>query len=139
MPFAIESENEILSGQANRPEAGILTHENDTAEEALWGNDEAEWSKWSTAVPYMTLKEYNLKQIQEMVGARTKKAFEKVMGTTTPPPNDDMLGMFYTTHGGAKYFKRRNYQYLKEKTTPEDIRNYYENRLWETKETNEHI
>lgn len=102
--------------------------------EHLWGGEEWEWVNWRNAHRDMNASAYNLKQIQEAVGIKTREAF--MAEEHREPENDDELMQFFVNKGGARWIKRKLFQYRSD--IPEaDIVRYYEDRAWETRETND--
>jgi hypothetical protein len=70
-----------------------------------------------------------------MVGMKTREAFKAE--NHRDPEDDNELLMFFVSKGGARWFKRRFLQYCNY-VPQEEISSYYQNKEWETKETNEH-
>ncbi|MDD4902246.1 MAG: hypothetical protein PHE24_03850 [Patescibacteria group bacterium] len=110
-------------------ESAVAEHESADDLESIWGNDYEEWKNWKTAPKHMSDEQFNILQIAEMTGERTKKAYERFYGTMTPPPTDLMLVNFFLNKAGSVFFRRRNNQYL-EKADPVKIGEYYRDELW---------
>lgn len=104
--------------------------------EHVWGGEEWEWKNWENAQRYMDSHQYNLKQMEEMVSIKTREAF--MSEEHREPESDDQLGEFFVRKGGARWFKRRFFQYRSDRPE-EEIRKYYQNREWETKEKDDHV
>ncbi|HTW96802.1 MAG TPA: hypothetical protein VMD74_04070 [Candidatus Methylomirabilis sp.] len=109
--------------------------------EKIWGGDESEWASWETASPEQKdLDElsYNAEQIKVMLGKETRDAYAAAFAKTygampMPEPGENDLVDFFMKNGGSIYFKRRVFWRRKD-IKFEDIKHYYQNRLWE-KET----
>ncbi len=102
--------------------------------EHIWGGEEWEWKNWESAHRDMNVKDYNMKQMEEAVSMKTREAF--MSENRREPENDNELIQFFVNKGGARWFKRRFFQYRSD-MLEEDIARYYKNKFWETKETND--
>jgi hypothetical protein len=107
--------------------------------EHIWGGEEWEWKNWENAKRDMNYLEYNSKQVQEANSMKTREAFMMVEGREPIMNKDehgndtdisDELIMFFTIKKGARYFKRRNFQYRSD-VPSEQIAKYYQNKEWE--------
>lgn len=104
--------------------------------EHIWGGEEWEYKNWEDAHRDMDEKKYIDRQMEEMVGIKTREAF--ISEKHRNPENDDELAMFFVEMGGARWFKRRFFQYRSD-CSEKQISDYYKNREWETKEKNDHV
>jgi hypothetical protein len=112
--------------------AADAPHELDA--EHIWGGEEWEWKNWQNAHRDMGVNAYNLRQIEEAMSIKTREAF--MAENHREPGDDNELMQFFINKGGARWFKRRFFQYRSD-MSEQDIARYYEGKYWEEKEKND--